>query len=102
MDEKLSKAEEIVLEAMPKGRENAVFASEIGALCGFSPREIRAAVNSLRKKGKPICALHDVGYWLTDDPEEIKWTINQLMAHAESLEQTAEKLKKVLEGEKTE
>ncbi len=67
-----------------RGRENAVTAPMLAALCGCSERQIRTMVRELRRQGHPICA-DDAGYYYAATEEEYQALQRQLDNRAKDM-----------------
>ena len=65
--------DEVFLNLIPYGKENAISKDELCMLTGYSERLVRRTIHKLRDKGEFIMSnSHHTGYWLTDDMDEVK------------------------------
>jgi biotin operon repressor len=65
------------LRCRHKGRRNAVKSTGLEARFDVSGKEIRDAVNALRRAGYPICS-DETGYYYAETAAELKESINHL------------------------
>lgn len=71
----LSIIEMAVLELIPQGTAHKITTKELGMLVDLDQRSIFEVINSLRKKGVPVCAqrsgiLSDRGYYIATSEQE--------------------------------
>lgn len=69
----LTTIESDVLDVIPNGSSHKIAIRDIGQLIGADERTIYEVVNSLRKKGVPVCAKRsgeDRGYFIAQTEEE--------------------------------
>ena len=69
--------ERMVYEAIPHGKENAIYSSEIEGITGLKGSDVRLTVNRLRTTGVPICSSKR-GYFIAENPSDILETIEML------------------------
>ena len=60
-----------LLAIIPKGEENAVSMRQLSDLLGFTPRHIRACIESARREGNVICS-SDAGYYIPVNDDELR------------------------------
>lgn len=73
--QELSIIEQAVLKLIPVGNERKISIREIESLIDLDERTVYGIVNSLRKKGVPVCAkrnglLHERGYYIATNEAE--------------------------------
>ena len=61
----------MIKDVIPKGKENAVHLPELCRALNMAPASFKKAVKALRQQGEPILSGR-VGYWYSEDPEEIR------------------------------
>ncbi|MDT2612782.1 hypothetical protein [Enterococcus dongliensis] len=69
----LTTIESDVLDVIPNGSSHKIAIRDIGQLIGADERTIYEVINSLRKKGVPVCAKRsgeDRGYFIAQTEEE--------------------------------
>lgn len=67
-----------ILNLIPYGKENAVTRDELCRMTGYDERSVRGAIHRLRAKGEFIMSSsHSVGYWRTEDMNEVKAFIGE-------------------------
>lgn len=90
--EDLSIIESKILELIPTGTERKISISEISNLIDLDNRSIYETVNSLRKKGIPICAKRsgkpsDRGYFIATSEQEKAEGISAYKAQVNEMQQ---------------
>lgn len=97
--DELTELDRMILDLIPKKRENAIRSKELTLLTGIKFRKLKIIISKLRKY-YPICAQENInrGYWITEDEEEIheyilmlkkrilgtQKTINSMLTHIET------------------
>ncbi|MDT2427180.1 hypothetical protein P7D86_10090 [Enterococcus avium] len=69
----LSAIESDVLDVIPVGSGQKIAIRDVGQLVGIDERTIYEVINSLRKKGVPVCAKRsgeDRGYFIAETEQE--------------------------------
>lgn len=94
---KLTDTDFIVLSAIPKGKENAMFQKDLVSSLGMPKRDFRWSVNHLRLKGVPICSSPECGYWVADTMEDVKEFIKFLNSYVASYMNTIQRFTEVYE-----
>ena len=79
---------------IPNGRANAVSRTALCMRTGRTDRENRRGIKEARDRGIPIVASPDDGYYITDDPAEIKRLQNDYRHRAIQMLNTARRLNK--------
>jgi len=89
-----------VYDSLHYGRENAIPSKVLAEALGFrSVRELQKAVEAERAAGAVIlCDSQGAGYYLSDDPEELRRFTRTLRARARNTIRAAESAQKVLEA----
>lgn len=95
---KLTDTDFIVLSAIPKGKENALFQKDLASSLGMKKREFRWSVNHLRLSGVPICSSPECGYWVADTMEDVKEFIRFLNSYVASYMQTIQHFTNIYEN----
>lgn len=64
----------ILADFLPHGAAHAITGAELARILGCTPREITRSIESLRRRGVPVCAScrEPRGYYLASDPEELR------------------------------
>lgn len=81
----------MIYEILRKGAENAITGKEICKRLDISARDLTAAIELERRKGKPICASTDrtnPGYYLAATKEEMSRYCNSLFHRAGEIHKT--------------
>lgn len=98
----------IVYESLQHGRENAVKSAELAKRLGFkSVRELQKQVEAERANGYVILSdSQGAGYYLSNDPVELRRFVNTLNARAANTIRASESAQRALDAtagqEKTE
>lgn len=79
----------LIINSLNRGRDNAVTQEYIKNKTGICKREIRRIMQILRQEGYPICSTTYDGYWIAETKEELDSCINQILAQARTLNETA-------------
>ena len=66
------KMQERVLMFLHYGIENAVGLRDLTAAANLDGRTVRAAIHAARLRGYPIISDNASGYWLSDNPDEVR------------------------------
>jgi predicted transcriptional regulator len=69
----LNTLESDVLDVIPSGSEHKIAIRDVSQLIGIDERTVYDVINSLRKKGVPVCAKRsgeDRGYFIAETEEE--------------------------------
>ena len=69
----LTTLESDVLDVIPSGSEHKIAIRDVSQLIGIDERTVYDVINSLRKKGVPVCAKRsgdDRGYFIAETEEE--------------------------------
>lgn len=70
--------------------------NELHSMTGYSDREIRAAVQTLRNNGYPVMSSSKTkGYWIARNEDEIHLLIAELKSRASEMMNTARSLENV-------
>lgn len=86
-----------MLDFIPYGKDNAVTRQELVKLTGFDDRTVRNEIKKLRAEGEPILSSsHHVGYWRSDNPNEIEGYLRECDSRCKALFMTNCKMKKRL------
>lgn len=64
----------LLMDYLPHGAAFAITGAELAKILGCTPREITRSIESLRRRGVPVCAScrEPRGYYLASDPEELR------------------------------
>lgn len=71
------------------GAESAISRRDMMALTGLRDRELRRQIEVERRQGVPILSDNINGYWLSDDPAEIKKFSRSMRRRAAEIRLTA-------------
>lgn len=88
-----------IYDCLRYGKENAIPSKKLADILGFkSVRELQKAVEGERAAGAVIlCDSHGAGYYLSDDPEELRRFTQTLNARARNTMKAAESAQKALD-----
>lgn len=88
----------MISEILSPGAANALTGKEICNLLGITPRELTAAIERERRKGKPICAATGgrPGYFLAENREEMERYCRSLFHRAGEIHKTRKACLKAL------
>ena len=88
----------IVYTSLQYGRENAIKSATLANLLGYKTiRELQKQVEAERAAGYVIlCDSHGAGYYLSDDPVELRRFINTLNARATNTIRASESARRAL------
>lgn len=88
----------IVYSSLQYGRENAIRSADLAKMLGYKTvRELQKQVESERSAGYVIlCDSHGAGYYLSDDPVELRRFINTLNARAVNTIRASESAQRAL------
>lgn len=91
--------EAIVYESLSYGRENAVKSAELAKRLGFKTvRELQKQVETERAAGYVILSdSHGAGYYLSNDPMELRRFVNTLNARAANTIRASESAQRALD-----
>lgn len=91
--------EAIVYESLSYGRENAVKSAELAKRLGFKTvRELQKQVEAERAAGYVILSdSHGAGYYLSNDPMELRRFVNTLNARAANTIRASESAQRALD-----
>ena len=64
------------------GIENAVGLRDLTAAANLDGRTVRAAIHAARLRGYPIISDNASGYWLSDNPDEVRRFANSMRHRA--------------------
>jgi len=78
-----------VADFLRPGAENAMFRRDLMAMTGLRDRELRLMIEAERRQGIPILSDNIHGYWLSDDPAEIKKFSRSMKRRAAEIRLTA-------------
>lgn len=85
-----------ITDYIPKGRNNAISRARLCMLTGKSDRANRKQIQDARNMGVPIIAnTEDGGYYISDDPAEIRRLKLEYLSRAHSCQHTARQLDKL-------
>ena len=69
---------ERVINFISLGKDNAITRSELVHMTGYTDRKVRECIEEARRKGWFICNDQDgMGYYLTEDPDEVEHQYRQ-------------------------
>ncbi len=69
---------------------------QLYSMTGYSDREIRAAIQTLRNNGYPVMSSSRTnGYWIARNEDEIYMLVNELKSRANEIMNTARSLENV-------
>jgi len=90
----------IVRDSLPFGRENAIHSRVLAEALGFqSDRELRKQIERERSAGAIILSdCHRGGYYLSDDPEELRRFTRTLTARAKNTIKAAQSAQMALDA----
>lgn len=88
----------IVLDSLPHGRENAVSGEVLCAALGFpGVRELQRQIAREREAGAVILSdTHRGGYYLSNDPEELRQFVQTMNAKARNTARAAQSAQRAL------
>lgn len=75
---------------------DAISGNELSRLFNCDKRELRNKVNYLRCHGHPVCSSMK-GYWYTNNPDDIKATIELLSSWIKGMNKAIVSLKKIVD-----
>lgn len=89
-----------VRDSLMYGRENAISTKRLAESLGFGTvRELQRAVEQERAAGAVIlCDNQGAGYYLSDDPEELRSFVRTLYARAKNTLKAAESAERALDA----
>ena len=89
-----------VYDALPYGRENAIPSKMLAQILGFrSVRDLQKAVERERAAGAVILSdTHGGGYYLSEDPDELRRFTRTLYARARNTMKAAESAQRALDA----
>ena len=89
-----------VYDALPYGRENAIPSKMLAQILGFrSVRDLQKAVERERAAGAVILSdTHGGGYYLSEDPDELRRFTQTLYARARNTMKAAESAQRALDA----
>ena len=92
--------EPIVYTSLQYGRKNAIRSAALASLLGYKTvRELQKQVELERAAGYVIlCDSHGAGYYLSDDPVELRRFINTLNARAFNTIRASESAQRALDA----
>ena len=76
------KLQERVLMFLHYGIENAVGLRDLTAAANLDGRTVRAAIHAARLRGYPIISDNASGYWLSENPDEVRHFVNSMRHRA--------------------
>lgn len=76
------KMQERVLMFLHYGIENAVGLRDLTAAANLDGRTVRAAIHAARLRGYPIISDNASGYWLSENPDEVRHFVNSMRHRA--------------------
>lgn len=90
----------IVYASLQYGRKNAIRFATLARLLGYKTvRELQKQVEAERAAGYVIlCDSQGAGYYLSDDPEELRRFVNTLNARAANTRKAAESAQRALDA----
>ena len=90
----------IVYESLSYGRENAVKSAELAKRLGFKTvRELQKQIEAERVAGYVILSdSHGAGYYLSNDPVELRRFVNTLNARAANTIRASESAQRALDA----
>lgn len=90
----------IVYESLQYGRENAVKSAELAKRLGFKTvRELQKQIEAERAVGYVILSdSHGAGYYLSNDPVELRRFVNTLNARAANTIRASESAQRALDA----
>lgn len=90
----------LIRDSLRYGKENAIPSKALAAALGFkSVRELQKRVELERSKGAVIlCDSHGAGYYLSDDPVELRRFVNTLNARAKNTIKAAQSAQRALDA----
>ena len=88
----------IVYASLRHGRKNAIRSATLARLLGYKTvRELQKQVEAERAAGYVIlCDSHGAGYYLSDDPVELRRFVNTLNARAKNTIKAAQSAQRAL------
>ncbi len=78
-------AEKTVLPYIAVGRENAITRGKLAGITGLSDRNLREQIGQLRRKYPIVNRQDGSGYYISNDPGELKRYLEQETARAKSI-----------------
>lgn len=86
-----------LIDLIPIGRTNAIRRAALCQRCGMGDRKMRDEIKQLRDKGIPVLNNQDgSGYYISNDPDEIRRWQRQEMARATKTLRTVRNIEKYL------
>lgn len=86
-----------IADLLLPGAESAISRRDLMALTGLRDRELRRQIEVERRQGCPILSDNQHGYWLSDDPAEIKKFSHSMRRRAAEIRLTAMRVEKSVE-----
>ena len=86
-----------VSDLLHPGAENAISRRHLMTLTGLRDRELRLLIEKERRQGVPILSDNFRGYWLSDNPDEIKRFSRSMKRRAAEIRLTAMRVEKSAE-----
>lgn len=83
---------------IPYGRENATHLRELATLLRIDTRSVKNMIQKARRRGIAIMSDCEAGYWISDDPEEIKLFIARMEKSAKERFITVKTIRKIVDG----
>ena len=90
-----------VADLLHSGAEDATSRRQLMSLTGLSDRELRLMIEAERRQGVPILSDNQRGYWLSDDPAEIKKFSRSMRRRAAEIRLTAMHVERAIENGET-
>lgn len=89
----------LILEIIPVGRKNAVTARLLAQALHWSERKVTKAVQAARLRGVPLCSScgYPRGYFLAEEPGELRLCIRQMRHREREIDVTIEALEDTME-----
>ncbi len=87
------------LKTNHNGRSKAALSRQLKAAFSCKGAEIRKCINALRSCGVPICSCTD-GYFYSENPEDIRGTVNQLHSRISKIERAKNGMEKTIPAER--
>ena len=85
-----------IADLLSPGAESAISRRDLMALTGLRDRELRRQIEVERRQGVPILSDNINGYWLSDDPAEIKKFSRSMRRRAAEIRLTAMRVAKAV------
>ena len=89
--------QELILSFLRSGAENAMPLRDLRNTTGIDGRTIRRAIREARLRGVPVVSDDENGYWISENPAEIRRFVHSMRNRAKEIAAVAEAVEKAVE-----